>query len=113
MTATLYTFSTPLEKKIAPEKQFTLDDEMNFSGLGFLIREDGANVRPFVVQVHVQDLYTVLCHCCVIQQDHSRVQRPFFIPCEENSGAVQPGYPRYLAVHVASVKTQEKKRLSH
>lgn len=99
--------------KIAAEKWVTLDDEMNFGGFRFLVGEDGANVRPFVMQVHIQDLYTVLCYCCIIQQDHSWVQRPFLTPREENSGAVQPSYPRYLAVHIASVETQDKIRLSY
>lgn len=99
-------------EKIALEKWCTLDDEMNFGGLWFLVCEDGAHVWPFVMQVHIQDFYTVLCHCCVIQQDHSRVQRPFLTPREENSGAIQPSYPRYLAVHIAS-ETQKKIELSH
>lgn len=85
---------------------------MNFGGLWLLVCEDGAHIWPFIMQVHIQDLYTVLCHCCVIQQDHSRVQRPFLTPCEEDSGTVQPSYSWYLAVHIAS-ETQEKIELSH
>lgn len=85
---------------------------MNFGGLWLFVGEDGAHVWPFIMQVHVQNFYTILCYCCVIQQDHPRIQGPFLTSSEENGGAVQPSYPRYLAVHITSVETQKNILLS-
>ena len=81
----------------------TLNDEVHLGGLGLLVGEDGAHVGALVVHVHAKDLDAVLADRRVLHQHHARVQGPLLAARKQDGGAVQPGHPRHLAVHAASV----------
>lgn len=51
----------------------TLNDEMHFRGFWFLVCEDGADVGPLVMDVHVLYLDAVLRDGCVLHEDDAGV----------------------------------------
>ena len=76
---------------------------MNLGGLGLLVGEDGAHVGALVVDVHTEDLDAILADRRVLHEHHAGVQGPLLAARKQDGGAVQPGHPRHLAVHAASV----------